>query len=118
MIDSKQPKQVMAAFDRIIAKCCTCKIHHKDIETCIDTHVKELVAEIQAPDWMTVEQFTQTKLLGHCWIVYKGKVVQAFYSYKDIFLFSSNSPNAYMTECITAVAKLDFPKMPKLPLGE
>ena len=62
-------------------------------------------------EWQSVEDFKEQNHIGWCWIVYKGRVVEAFY-YQDIFRFSKNSCSCYMTECITHVKTWDKPDLP------
>ena len=63
--------------------------------------------------WQSVEEFKEQEHVGWCWIVYKGRVVEAFYVIpQGIFRFSKYSCNCYMTECITHVRTWDKPELP------
>lgn len=62
--------------------------------------------------WISVEEFQLEANEGWCWIVYKGRVVEAYHDHDGRFRFGRYSTNCYMTECISWVMPWVVPQPP------
>ena len=67
----------------------------------------------KARSWQPVGKFQQEANEGWCWIVYKGRVTEAYHDHNQFFRFHRLSDNCYMTECISAVMPWDRPSPPE-----
>ena len=70
------------------------------------------LGEILATRWQTLEEFTNEPNEGWCWIVYKGRVVEACHDHEGMFRFHPNSRNVYLSECITFAQAMVMPDRP------
>ncbi len=66
-------------------------------------------------NWITVDEFQKESNEDYCWIVYKGRVVEAYHNHKQHFMASKYSDNRYLEECITCVQIIDRPHAPSKP---
>jgi len=64
-------------------------------------------------EWISVQEFQSTPNEGWCWIVYKGRVTEAYHDYKKHFRFHKSSYICYMTECISYVMPWPLPEPPR-----
>ena len=62
--------------------------------------------------WQSVEDFKKQDRVGWCWIVYNGRVVEAFYVLTGTFRESKHSCHYYEAKFITHVKTWDKPELP------
>jgi hypothetical protein len=64
-------------------------------------------------EWQSVEEFQSVPNEGLCWIIYKGRVVEAYHDHNEVFRFHKHSTNCYMTECIPYAMPINAPQPPQ-----
>ncbi len=62
--------------------------------------------------WISAQEFDLEQNEGWCWIVYKGRVVEAYHDHQGCFLHHRHSNSAYMSECVSFVQKMIQPAEP------
>lgn len=65
--------------------------------------------------WQQIDEFEQESYEGWCWIVYKGRVVEAYHDHAGMYRFHRMSTNVYQRECIRAVIPMRIPHWQELP---
>lgn len=78
-----------------------------------DVGLQEHIDSQTTSDWISVEEFQEEANEGLCWILYKGRVTDAYHNHKGKFLFHRGSACGYMAECITGVIPMYPPEPPK-----
>ena len=61
--------------------------------------------------WQTVEAFQEEPNEGYCWIIYKGRRVEAYHM-NYTFLFSKYSTSIFSHEHITFAQSIPIPEFP------
>ena len=62
--------------------------------------------------WQSVDDFRKEANEGHCWIIYKGRVVLAYHDHEQFFRSNRVGGVIYMTECVSSVMVLNPPNKP------
>ncbi len=62
--------------------------------------------------WVAAEEMSTDSYEGWCWIVYKGRVVEAYRDHDYRYMFGRMSSNVYMRESISHVMKWPYPEPP------
>lgn len=62
--------------------------------------------------WIPFDEFDIEPNEGWCWIVYKGRVVEAWRDYVGNFMFHPYSENCYLRECISHAQLMNRPLTP------
>jgi hypothetical protein len=107
LIDEKCTEENQEEFE--LSKDCSAEfIANAPAMASLVSELWELV-----PKWITLEQFQSEANEGWCWIVYKGRVTEAYHDHVGFFKFHRLSDNCYMTECISAVMPFDRPAPPQ-----
>lgn len=68
--------------------------------------------ERYVPRWIPVSEMETDSYEGWCWIVYKGRVTEAYRDHEYSYRFAKYSQNVYMTECISWVMPWEYPATP------
>lgn len=78
--------------------------------------VSELIDECtELNPWQQIDEFENEANEGWCWIIYKGRVTEAYRDREGFYRFHRLSPNCYLRECITLVMPFDRPSWQELP---
>lgn len=76
-------------------------------------HLHRIVQAPQAPAWLTPEAFKREHGEGWCWIVYKGRVTEAYHSAAGFFMHHPLSRGCYLSESVSRVLPWVEPDMPE-----
>lgn len=64
--------------------------------------------------WLTIAEMCGGSYEGWCWIVYKGRVVEAYRDHEYNYRFGKHSQHVYLSECITHVMAWPLPSAPEV----
>lgn len=84
----------------------------KDYENILDGKIRIQATLETIGGWLTLDEFNQEANEGWCWIVYKGRVTEAYHDHQGHFRFHRLSQNVYLSECISAVMPWPYPEAP------
>jgi len=83
----------------------------------LESELDEIMKIVISSSWETVEEFQQQANEGWCWIVYNGRVTEAYHDNAKMFRFHRMSDNVFMTECISWVMPWIKPSAPNLEIS-
>ena len=63
--------------------------------------------------WIKFNEFDLEPNEGWCWIVYKGRVVEAYRDHTGAFKFHPYSENCYLRECVSHAMCMIRPEVPE-----